>query len=432
MGPFTEPMDEPETSPMSFTRALALAALLAIPASVRAEEAAPAGDATSVTKEEVHALLEGFAEQTAAMQADLDKLKKFKFSGYVQARAEVGEASSDSVRVTGASAGSAGTFASPNVSRFFIRRARLKLTYDSSPLSKAVVYFDGGTDRTVRLLEGYVTLLDPWTPLHDHQLTMGQFNVPFGWEIERSSSVRELPERSRAENVLFSGERDRGLKLDSQWTPKLSTSFAILNGAGVNSADFPATDPTRGKDFVGRARWSEGAWDAAVSYYYGHQTTPLTGPDVETDKTRIGLDAQAYYTAPGMGGGSLRAEVYSGHDVNADSLKAIVTGASGARLLVPGRDAGHVATDVQGGYLMLVQNAGDRAQIVARYDVWDPNTGKDHDQYRRLSLGVNAFYDGFTRLTVAYDAITTEVSAGAGRFTDPKDNLWTFQLQHKF
>lgn len=415
---------------MRLPRALALATLLALPVHARAQEAAP--DSTPITKAELHAMLEGLGEQTAAMQADLDKLKKFKFSGYVQARAEVGEASSDSVRVTGASASSAGTFASTNVSRFYIRRARLKLTYDSGPLSKAVVYFDGGSDRTVRLLEGYVTLLDPWTPLHAHALTMGQFNVPFGWELERSSSVRELPERSRAENVLFSGERDRGLKLDSQWSPKLSTAFAILNGAGINSADFPATDPTRGKDFVARVRWSEGTWDAGASYYFGHQTTPLTGPDAETDKTRYGLDAQAYYTAPHLGGGSLRGEVYAGHDLNADSLKALVSGASGARLLLPGRDPGHLATDVAGGYLMLVQNAGDRAQVVARYDVWDPNTGADHDQFRRLSVGVNAFYDAFTRLTVSYDAISTEVSAGAGRTRDPKDNLWTFQLQHKF
>jgi hypothetical protein len=249
--------------------------------------------------------------------------------------------------------------------------------------------------------------------------------------------VRELPERSRAENVLFSGERDRGIKLESQWTPRLKTTVALLNGGGINSADFPNTDPTRGKDFTGRVRWSQGVWDAAASYDFGHQTTPLTGPDIETDKTRVGLDTQVFYSAPALGGGTLRAEVYSGHDVNADSLKAIVVPVTsgptnGARVLAAGRDPAHVATDVRGGYLMLVQNLGERAQFVTRYDLWDPNTNVDHDQFERLSVGVNAFYDGYTRLTVSYDAIRTETSAGAGRWRDPKDNLWTFQLQHKF
>jgi len=388
-------------------------------------------DTGTVTREELKGLLEGLNEQLQTLQADTDKLKRFKFSGYIQGRTEFSEASSDTVRVSGA----AGTIASPNATRFFIRRARVKLTYDSSPLSQAVVYFDGGADRTIRLLEAYVTLLDPWTPRHDHQLTLGQMNVPYGYEIERSSSVRELPERSRAENVLFSGERDRGVKLESQWIPQLKTTLAVLNGGGVNSADFPATDPTKGKDMLGRVRWSSGLLDAAVSGYSGKQVTPLTGSDVITDKTRLGVDAQGYWSLPRAGGGSIRFELYSGHDVNADSVRVLVvapTTANPNRLLRAGAVGSHLATDMLGWYVMGVQNLGDRLQLAARFDVYDPNVDLDHDQFERVSLGVNAFYDGFTRLTVSYDAITTDVSTGSGRFTDPKDNLWTIQLQHKF
>lgn len=397
---------------------------------VRAQEA-PAADTALVTRAELQGLLDGFNEQIQAMQADADKLKKFKFSGYVQARSEMSEASNDSVRVSGSPA----TITTPNQTRFYIRRARLKLTYDSSPLSQAVVYFDGGQDRTIRLLEAYVTLKDPWTPDQRHQLTIGQFNVPFGYEIERSSSVRELPERSRAENVLFSGERDRGAKFESQWTTQLKTTLAILNGGGINSADFPNTDPTRGKDFVARARWAQGSWDAAASYYGGRQVTPLTGPDVVTDKTRLGFDAQAYWSLPGAGGGTLRGEVYAGKDVNADSLRTLVvapTSANPVRLLKSGANASHLATDVLGYHVMAVQNVGEKFQAVVRYDVFDPNTDLEHDDYQRWSFGLNAFYDGYTRASISYDAIKTDAAAGAGRFTDPHDNLWTFQIQHKF
>lgn len=412
--------------------ALLLATTLALtnPQPVRAEDNA-AADSTAVTRAELQGLLDGLNEQLQVLQSDTDKLKRFKFSGYLQARTEFSEASNDSVKVSGSPA----ALTTPNNTRFYIRRARVKLTYDSSPLSQAVVYFDGGQDRTIRLLEAYVTLLDPWTPNHDHQLTVGQFNVPFGFEIERSSSVRELPERSRAENVLFSGERDRGIKLESQWTMQLKTTLAVLNGGGVNSTDFPNTDPTRAKDVTARARWSQGSWDAAASYYWGRQVTALTGPDVWTDKTRVGFDAQGFWSLPRAGGGSLRGEVYSGQDVNADSLKSLVvnpTTANPNRLLKAGANAGHLATDVLGWYLMGVQNFGDRLQAVVRYDAYDPNTDRDHDQYARLGVGLNAFYDGFTRFSVSYDAITTDAPAGAGRFTDPHDNLWTIQLQHKF
>lgn len=411
--------------------ACGLLALVFLAAPVRAQEQATAApDTETVTHGQLLRVLEGYTEQIQSMTTDLDKLKKIKFSGYVQARVENGEASSDTVKVTG----SPYAVTTTNLNRFYIRRARLKLTYDTGALSQAVIYLDGGTDRTVRLLEAYVTLLDPWTPRHDHQVTIGQFNVPFGFEIERSSSVRELPERSRAENVLFSGERDRGAKLVSQWTPQLQTTVGLFNGGGINNADFPNIDPTRGKDFAGRARWSQGVFDVAGSYYFGRNLVPLTGADVVTEKKRVGFDAQAFYSLPTLGGGTLRGEWYVAHEANTDSAKALIvapTTGNPVRLLKGGADPGHLATDASGGYLMWVQNAGDRAQAVVRWDSWDPNVDRDHDQYSRWNLGANWFYDGFTRVTLAYDAIRTETKAGS-RWIDPKDNLWTLQVQHKF
>lgn len=375
---------------------------------------------------DVSARLESMNEQMQTMQADVDKLKKFKFSGYAQARWEHGEDQSDSVRVSG------GVVTPANKERFYIRRARVKLTYDSSPLSQAVVYFDGGQDRTIRLLEAYVTLLDPWTPDHRHGLTAGQFNVPFGYELERSSSTRELPERSRAENTLFSGERDRGIKIVSQWTPQFETVVGVLNGGGVNSTNYPTTDPTSSKDFVGRARFSQGTIDGAVSYYTGKEITPLTGPDASTHKTRIGFDSQIYFAVPSLGGGSLKGEFYGGKNLNPDSLRILVPAPTGgATLLRAGADPSHLATDFTGWYAMWVQNLGEKLQLAARYDAFDPNTDLDHDQFERVSLGLNWFWDGFTRITAAYDIQTTDRLVG-GNYIDPKDNLWTVQFQHKF
>lgn len=429
----------------TFKRWAAVAAGLAIglaAAEVRAQEAAAPPAAADEQLEEVRGRLDGMTEQLQTLQTDTDKLKKFKFSGYVQARWETSESKSDTVRVTG----NPPTITVPNTERFYIRRARMKLTYDSSPLSQAVVHFDGGTDRTIRLLDAYVTLLDPWTATHAHALTVGQLNVPFGYEIERSSSVRELPERSRAENVLFSGERDRGLKIVSQWTPQLETVLGGWNGGGVNSADFPTIDPTRGKDFTGRVRYSQGRVDGAVSFYTGNHTVPLAGPDVESDKTRLGLDAQAFYELPAVGGGSFKGEFYTGKEINPDSVRTMTETNGGGRVLKPqvngGSDPSHFATDFVGWYAMWVQNVGERLQLAARYDTYDPNDGLDRDQYERTSLGLNFFYDGFTRITVAYDIVSTCPSPSgsarhnavnpATRPSDPKDNLWTVQFQHKF
>lgn len=402
-----------------------VSAITAPRASAQGENPAPAPEA-----EDVQGRLEGMVEQVQTLVADVDKLKKLKFSGYVQARWETAENQSDTVRVSGAPP----TITPANQARFYIRRGRLKLTYDSSPLSQAVVYIDGGTDRTIRLLEAYVTLLDPWTPLHRHALTVGQFNVPFGYEIERSSSQRELPERSRAENVLFAGERDRGVKLVSAWTPLFETAFSVLNGGGVNHPDFPNTDPTSKKDVTARARFSQGTVDLAVSSYLGRNIIPLTGPDVELDKTRLGLDGQVFYETPRFGGGSIKAEGYVGKNANADSITALtVTSATApVRTLRAGANIDHLATDFSGWYAMVVQNFGDQVQAAVRWDAFDPNTDIDHDQFERLGLALHYFYDGFTRVTVSYDAPYTDRADTGGGFEDPPDNLWTVQFQHRF
>ena len=46
----------------------------------------------------------------------------------------------------------------------------------------------------------------------------------------------------------------------SQWTPALQTTVGLFNGGGVNHVDFPNADPTLAKDFVSRARWSQGTF----------------------------------------------------------------------------------------------------------------------------------------------------------------------------
>jgi len=116
--------------------------------------------------------------------------------------------------------------------------------------------------------------------------------------------------------------------------------------------------------------------------------------------------------------------------MNPDSVKVLAKD----QALAAGAKASHLATDFAGWYAMWVQNLGEKLQLAARYDTFDPNTDKDHDQYDRLGFGLNYFYDGSTRLTVAYDVPNTDVkkTAPASGYRDPKDNFWTIQAQIKF
>ena len=73
-----------------------------------------------------------------------------------------------------------------------------------------------------------------------------------------------------------------------------------------------------------------------------------------------------------------------------------------------------------------------RTLIRNRYDAFDPNQHLAHDQFARTNLGVNWFYDGFTRVTVAYDIPRTDHALAGGGYDDPNDDLLTLQVQHKF
>ncbi|MDZ4803872.1 MAG: porin [Candidatus Eisenbacteria bacterium] len=387
-------------------------------------------DSLAAATQAMEAKLEGLVEQVQTLQSDTDKLKKIKVSGYVQARYDVSQASDDSIRA----AGNPLVLTPANLDRFHIRRARVKVNWDPMERTQGVLYIDGGADRAVRVIEAYVQLSDPWTPYQQHQLTIGQFNVPFGYEIERSSSARELPERSRAENVLFPGERDRGVKLFDRWSDRFETVVAVLNGGGIGQTDYPNTDPTSAKDLMGRARASLGRIDVAVSAYSGQHVIGLTGPDAEVDRTRFGADVQGYWEFPRAGGGSLRGEFYTGEEFNPDSVAVLTTrptSSAPVRLLKPGVSGAHLDAEFLGWYLMLVQNLGDRFQAAVRYDEFDRNTEVDGDEYTRWNLGLNWFYDGYTRFTLAYEIPEVKSTAGVS-VPNSEDNLLTVQAQFKF
>ena len=429
-------MPDPHIRRLLAALAMAATCLFVFVPPARGQDAdAPADSAAALTgessTEEIAARVEGMNEQMQTLLADVDRLKKFRLSGYLQVRYEVSEIDNDSVRVSGFPA----TVTPTNLERFYIRRARLKVTYDHSPWSQAVIYFDGGSDRQIRLLEAYAALSEPWRSEPRHSLWFGQFNVPFGYEIERSSSLRELPERSRMENVLFPGERDRGVKYVGRWLPQVETVFSVLNGGGIGSPEFPAGDPSRAKDFTGRVRTFLGPVDAAVSGYLGEAVVPVTGPDATLPRSRVGFDTQLYYPFPALGGGTLRGEIWGGHNVNTDSLNALVQRPSLANpvtLPIPGANLNHLATDFLGWYVMLVQNLGEKFQVAGRYEIFDQNVDIDHDQFERWNVAAHWFYAGALRFTAAYEIPITDRSNGAGGFVDPKDNLWTFQVQHVF
>ncbi|MEI6915843.1 MAG: porin, partial [Armatimonadota bacterium] len=130
---------------------------------------------------------------------DVAKMKKITVSGYIQARYFSAARQAN----TAIAPYSGGLYANRN--DFQVRRARLKVTATPSKYITAVGQIDFPTNsaEAVSLKDAYVTYNIGGVPDIYPQVSIGQMNWPFGFEVPRSSSDRETPERSEFLRTLF-------------------------------------------------------------------------------------------------------------------------------------------------------------------------------------------------------------------------------------
>ncbi|HEY3283704.1 MAG TPA: porin [Armatimonadota bacterium] len=382
-------------------------------------------DALKEDVEGVKSMVEGMNDQIKLHDADIATLKKTKVSGYIQARYESNPTRNVIKLGTAAPKGS-----------FYIRRGRLKVAHTGSR-SDYVLQGDF-TESGVSLKDAYIDWYlqprsDEKQPL---MFTFGRFNVPFGHEIEYSSSVREMPERSFGENALFPGERDSGIKVAYGLTKHTIFDASILNGGG-NKSSAPETADNH-KDITARLRHQfSSTWDLGLSGYWGKQTAggsaavaatpgsvqwkdtnsdgivdigeliPIAGkpavaavPAYLGDRNRYGVDTQIYQIL----GGTIRAEYWWGSNAAANGTNP----------------------SVSSWYAQYAHDVMKDTTLAIRYDTYDPNTKVASDHTSRVGVALLRYFGDNLRLTAAYDFIT---HVPAGYY---KRNWFTFQAQHKF
>lgn len=327
--------------------------------------------------------LAGMDERMLTAESSIAGMSKLKVSGYIQTRFEYFKNIKIDTLPNAADKGA-------DSSWFYVRRGRIKFVYTPTATSQYCIYPDFSKN-TVSLKEAWIKINEPWTPM-GFNLTMGQMNWPFGVEIERSSSTRELPERSTASGKLFKGERDRGVKLSFTPVQKagplsaLTVDLGVFNGYGVDNSTFTWNDPTKPKDFIARAKADLGVVSLSASYYDGNEKSSATSGNYY--KGRLGGSLEAYYQFLPIGGTALLAE----------GVQGIQTGKK-----------------VLGGYVMLVQNIGDKFGLAFRADTYDPNTSSDttlyggtandlkYDQTSNIAVALNYWWDDAVRFTLSAD-----------------------------
>ncbi|MCI0330955.1 MAG: OprO/OprP family phosphate-selective porin [candidate division Zixibacteria bacterium] len=364
----------------------------------------------------------GLEERLGIAETDIAGLKKLKISGYVQARYEY----HDDAR-SGPVLGTASTSSANQgklLNRFFVRRGRVKTTYQATPNALGVVYFDGSASG-VSLKEAYVAVTEPRSKV---TATLGQFNWLFGYEISFSSSKREFPERARWSRTLFPGERDRGIKVERPFLLmekyNLLLQAGVYNGNGIEDASFGVRDPNKWKDIIARAAFGFSHLDFGLSGYWGKQFNPKDSASPlspsTTDKIRYGADAQFFYELPALGGGVLKAEGVLAEEPKNQSKP------------FASRDT---TRDVAGLNVVWAQNLKEKFQWVSRVDFYDPDKDIDKDHFITYGFGLIYFWDGASKIKLVYEIPKSFKNSRSGLTSakeDEKDNILTLEWVYTF
>jgi len=365
-------------------------------------------------------------ERVLTNESDLGKLNKLKISGYVQA--EFRNFQSGIVKTN------------DPYSTFLIRRARVKFTYEALDGVKLVLQPDFGLGNFT-LKDAYALVNIP--KLKEWSLWAGQFNRP-NYEVEYSSSQREVMERSRVIRAIYPGEREIGVKLEYLGSKiPLKFQFAVLNGNFTGSS---AIDADTKKDMMSRLVYSVKLQktgigiDFGVNGYYGGtrvKTNPyVINPLMVIDSVNIGdyLDkkwagAEIQIFADFLGGVAVKGEYIAGRN-NYASLTALQ-----ATIAQKKADPNKVR-DFSGYYIYLIKNIGPKHQLVARYDYYDPNTDVSGDDagneltFRTLTAAWQYYLNDFIRLSFQYEMPENETNVTNP--ADLKDNILTIRIQTKF
>jgi hypothetical protein len=369
--------------------------------------------------------------QTASR--DIAKMKQLKLSGYIQARWQDRES-------TYSLPGVGGTERNQNY--FYIRRARLAAQYTFKEYNEAKLQFDVAQGAVVAK-DVYITysLMKAKGLDMPPVFWMGQFNYPFGFEIQQSSSDRQFLERSRGERVMFAGERDRGIQVQGTFDKQsLFYQIGLVNGQGINDGtridgsavtNYGFKDLNATKDVVGRLVYEpvEGKFAIGGSFYTGKAPYPTGAKDTagkeiwgDFDKNRYGAELRLY---------PFKGLYLSGEYVQGQQFNPFRKNAAG---LI------EESTDSMYWYALAVYSfAKERNGIGVRYDYYDPDTQdptaaqiKDVNSY--IGVGTwgilfQRFLSDSTKVTFEYDMPNLPTLLNG---TEQNQDLYTVQLQFKF
>lgn len=352
----------------------------------------------------LNGIVEGQKESLTGLSNDVTSLKAHKEGNYVQFQFQ------DTNQKGGAT------------DAFRMRRVRLGFTDTISPSTSFKVSFDlaTGTNQTqAQLRDAFLTYIFEKSSVGaDGAIIMGQQNMPLGYEIERSSTAREFPERARYNQVMMNGERGRGVVARQGLGEHALAYIGAFNSLTINDPEqanlAPAPESKLG--VAGGLRFFGPKYDIGISGFVSERPSFTSGSPAqtspETDRQFLYIDGS--YVGLFDPNLFIRAEAMLGKD------------------RVPNATANPTreAHDMAGYHVILGYNLNPRNQIALRYEQFDPNLDAGGNLFSGWGISYNYFINSKARLTLAYEAFVDE--ARAASLNQTRYHFTTLRMQYRF
>ncbi len=359
--------------------------------------------------DDIKGWIEGQNESLPVLIGDVDQLKRFKNGSYLQFQYSDGQNNASTAR--------------PN-DGFNMRRTRFSHTgtIDSRTSYKLSVDFSAGSQRQGAELKDAILTYDiePSTDKVGIQLLAGQQPIPLGYELERSSSEREFPERTAYNQRLLAGERGRGVYA------KYGVSQNILAHAGVwnslTNNDPQQTEANTFRNLSGTRmaahaglRHHTATTDVGLSFFSGFRNEISYTAGANTFTTRSGQRQFIYLDGTWVINPqwTLRGEMMTAYD-----RLPQFTGSGG------GRRTTARFSHMRGNQLQVSYNVNPRNTVSARYEFFDPNVN-NNDNVFGYGLAWNYLINPGVRLTLAHEIFREQGF-------DLTNNQTTIRLQFRF
>jgi len=291
-------------------------------------------------------------------------------------------------------------FTEPGSSTFNFKRARVGVR---GRASRSFSYYFSIEASDFVSADGNVYLLDAFVTYDKYKWakgSIGSFKQPFSLESVTACHNLMTIDRSIVVDQLVSPQRDYGLMLlGGDGTTKVEYRIALMNGRGLG-----VVDNNSKKDIVSRLTYKPFEFlEVGASFRYGYPNNN------ETDRTTYGFEFLANYE-----GFALQGEYI--HD-EGDYNRA----AGGGCGAVPVE----LGPERQGAYIMLSYMSKIKLQPVFKYEYFDADTDINYLGYQEMmTLGVNYFFNDYTRLQVNYQSKTETPTY--------KNDALLFQMQIRF